>query len=845
MKINMMLDPGTHRLAKYAATLFSLSMLLDLSQPLQAADSIHPENVTPQDRQSDAPSWELGTIFRATIKGTITHARVFSLAEESGDHEVRIWRNSDNTLLAGPITVNFGGDESWLNLDIPDVQIDANVDYTISISTTAEGWYPANGGYFNSAGTSGEFLSYPQTAGVFSDTLGNRPTGSFGDASYLRDIVFEPDLSGTLMRVLGNGVEISDGATNASLANATRILGKGVNSGTRDQIYTISNRGQTALQLTGEPRVKISGPAAADFVVTEQPPATVAGGGTGTFTVRFDPSSIGLHEATITIDHADSPDNSFDFRIEALGLGGGAGVLGNDSEGIFARNINDTEIHGNRFESPAAMRITEIRAKVLELAGTFKCAVYSDHEGAAATLLAASAEVVNATNGWNTFALSAPLDLVAGDAYWLVIWADAVGARVQADPVGQAFQAFYSYVDLGGEWPDPIALITPVGEGPRTYCIYAEGTALGTAPGPEADLRGKGKLIVSGDASPSVLDDTDFGNANVGTSGPEHEFNIESKGDAALDLAPASAVTITGPNASDFSVVTQPTSPVAPGASTRFTIRFTPSASGLRSATVTLANNDPDEAPYTFAVQGAGLMSGRESIWQDTKTGGDVNFDGTYYELGTIFRSSVAGKVTHLRVYSLASESGEHTARLWRNDEESIVGGPYTWEYGGTTGWISLDIPDVDIEADVEYTVSISTGTSPQRNYPNIAGDLAAEGSNGQHLFYPLDAGVFTDVREARPTQSFNHGNYLRDVWFVPEGTVVVDPIRIVEVSANSGTGSITVRWEGGTPQFQVEKASSVNGPYESLGTPRADRIYVEPDAVRNAGQSFYRIRQL
>src|SRR5262249_40217899 len=160
-----------------------------------------------------------------------------------------------------------------------------------------------------------------------------------------------------------------------------------------------------------------------------------------------------------------------------------------------------------------------------------------------------------------------------------------------------------------------------------------------------------------------------------------------------------------------------------------------------------------DESPFQFAVQGAGFVAGRETLWSDSKTGKDIDFDGTEYDLGTKFQTSIPGRITHLRVYALASEAGEHTARVWRNSDDTVVGGPYPWTYGGTTGWIELDIPDLDIEANTEYTVSVSTGTSPKRNYPNVAGDLLAAGGNGQHLSYPVNAGVFGD-KGTRPNGS-------------------------------------------------------------------------------------------
>src|SRR6266699_3240504 len=423
------------------------------------------------------------------------------------------------------------------------------------------------------------------------------------------------------------------------------------------------------------------------------------------------------------------------------------------------------------------MRITELRAKVLELTGTFKCAVYADTNGVADRLLASSVDVVNATNGWNAFSLTSPLDLAGGDWYWLVIWSDTQGARVQADVVGVGYFGTYSFTDLAGAWPDPISLTTLLGDAAvRTYCIYSEGAPLGVGPGAEFDLRGNGKLIVSGDSTPSALDGTDFGSRNLGGDSQDRTFTIENPGEAPLTLTGIPPVNIDGPHASDWTVTSPPTSPVPPGGSSQFTVRFSPAAPGLRSATVSIGNNDADESPFQFAVQGAGLTTGRESIFPDTKIGRDIDFDGTYYELGTVFQSSVPGTITHLRVYSLASESGDHTARIWRNNDETVLGGPYTWNYGGVTGWITLDIPDVNIEAGIDYTVSISTGTRPKRNYPNIAADLTAAGGNGQHLTYPLNAGKFGEVRDARPTGSFNGGNYLRDIVFVPAGRESIFP---------------------------------------------------------------------
>jgi hypothetical protein len=61
-----------------------------------------------------------------------------------------------------------------------------------------------------------------------------------------------------------------------------------------------------------------------------------------------------------------------------------------------------------------------------------------------------------------------------------------------------------------------------------------------------------------------------------------------------------------------FTIVAQPATSLAPGASTNFTVRF---QGGLGTAigTISIANNDPDEDPYNFVV----VANINESIFID------------------------------------------------------------------------------------------------------------------------------------------------------------------------------------------------------------------------------------
>ncbi|MFB0555683.1 MAG: choice-of-anchor D domain-containing protein [Phycisphaerae bacterium] len=121
-------------------------------------------------------------------------------------------------------------------------------------------------------------------------------------------------------------------------------------------------------------------------------------------------------------------------------------------------------------------------------------------------------------------------------------------------------------------------------------------------PSPEIDVLGNGQIIVDGDSTPESNDGTDFRIFAQGGS-IVRTFTIRNMGSAPLNLTGVPKVHWTGNT--DFTVIQQPSSPVAAsGGTTTFQIQFTPSGLGLQTATVLIANDDSDENPYDFAVQG-------------------------------------------------------------------------------------------------------------------------------------------------------------------------------------------------------------------------------------------------
>jgi hypothetical protein len=93
-----------------------------------------------------------------------------------------------------------------------------------------------------------------------------------------------------------------------------------------------------------------------------------------------------------------------------------------------------------------------------------------------------------------------------------------------------------------------------------------------------------------------------FGSVALGAS-TSLTFTITNIGTANLtDLA----VTIDGPDSTMFSVTTNPMSPVSPGGSTTFTVRFAPVVPGVRTAALHIANNDINNNPFNIAITGTG-----------------------------------------------------------------------------------------------------------------------------------------------------------------------------------------------------------------------------------------------
>lgn len=147
----------------------------------------------------------------------------------------------------------------------------------------------------------------------------------------------------------------------------------------------------------------------------------------------------------------------------------------------------------------------------------------------------------------------------------------------------------------------------------------------------EIEVSGSGTPIADGDPTPDTADHTDFGTV-INGAGFSRTFTISNSGSADLHLTGTPLVSISGANAGDFLVTAQPSSTIASGSPTVFTIKFTPGAAGMRSATVSIDSDDCDENPFNFSIQGNGatakFRSAASGSWNNVLTW-EMSADGT------------------------------------------------------------------------------------------------------------------------------------------------------------------------------------------------------------------------
>jgi hypothetical protein len=601
---------------------------------------------------------------------------------------------------------------------------------------------------------------------------------------------FEFDVQGTgisapEIEVEGNSTLVADNDTTPTSADHTDF--GSVDQGTSlVRTFTVNNTGGATLTL-GANAVSLSGAGASDYSVTSQPATTIAPSGSTTFDISFAPSALGTLVASVSITNDDADESPYNFAITGAGTGGPEVDLVGSLSGIADGEATTSASNGTNFGSANIGGSVEVTF-VIENNGT------SD-----LTLFPAPIEVSGDVAG------ATVVDVLDSSVF-------AVRTRPTTTVAAGSFTTFvlaFSPTTTGTLNATVAFGSDDVDEGRYTFAVTGTGTA------PEIDVTGLGVDVADGSTTTSATNGTILADAGVASGSSSRTFTINNTGNGLLTLG-SDAVRISGTHDTDFSVTSQPATSVAAAGSTTFTVAFDPSATGVRSATVSIANDDADEAPFDFAIEGTGLdltaPTGFSVAFDDslinnaesssasfTFTGAEV---GTTYDY-TISTSGGASTATGSAAVSSAGqtisgidlsglEDGTLTLSVTLTDAATNVGGPET------------DTSSLDRTAP---TVALTTG-SPDP--VSGAFTLTATFSESVSGFV---VGDFDVVNGAASGFSGSGSAYSATITPASDGAVTVDVAASVAADGagndNSAASQFSITNDGTAPTIALTTGSS------------------------------------
>lgn len=157
-----------------------------------------------------------------------------------------------------------------------------------------------------------------------------------------------------------------------------------------------------------------------------------------------------------------------------------------------------------------------------------------------------------------------------------------------------------------------------------------------------------------------------------------------------------------------------------------------------------------------------------QSLFEDTIPADSL--DDEPITVGTVFKSDIAGKITHIRHYVFAQEGEAAVASLWTTGGTLLASKAFTIN---ATGWIEvlLDVP-YEITPGTLYVASVFV---PSGRYPLNPAQFAVADFVNAHLTAPKTAdtpdgnGVFIySVSNTYPNETLDGNGFSVDVIFVP-----------------------------------------------------------------------------
>lgn len=382
--------------------------------------------------------------------------------------------------------------------------------------------------------------------------------------------------------------------------NSTLDLGEGKAGIAPVFTVRIDNKGAKTLSLTGSPKIQVSGPDAAQFIVTseyydDQPftNSEIPAESDYSFNLKFRPTgAFGERKATLTILSDDPDDPSFTVQLKGKYVASNS-VIDVKRSGSFGYDIPDPVSISNN--APAG-NLTDFGDVNVTFSKDMYFRVSGDPTREQLVLTGSPKAIIGGANA---------------DEFTAVFSENfqGISMRVSFNPNGQ---------------PGPrTATLTIPNSDPTNsnFVINLKGNALAVSP--EIDVQyEQGYQSISIASNAAAGGGTDFGevypNENV-----VRIIKIVNLGPGKLSLTGSPKINIGGAHAGQFEVFVDANSgapftteniPYPAGNAAYFGVRFKPTGSpGPRSATLTIPNDDADEGNYIINLKGQ-MLPGRPEI---------------------------------------------------------------------------------------------------------------------------------------------------------------------------------------------------------------------------------------
>jgi len=431
------------------------------------------------------------------------------------------------------------------------------------------------------------------------------------------------------------------------------------------QTITLKNTGKAALSIAS---LALTGTNPGDFAQTNTCGSSAAAGARCTISVTFTPTASGTRTAAVTFtDNAGGSPQSVSltgtgagavaslsptgltFASQAVGTTSTAQTITLNNTGNAALSISSLTLTGT---NPSDFAQTNTCGS--SVAAGANCTVSVTFTPAATGTRTATVTFTdNATGSPQTISLTGTgAGAVASlSPTSLTFASQAVGTTSAAQTVtlnntGNAAFSISS-LTLTGTNPGDFAqtntcgssvaaggnctisvTFTPAASGIRTAAVTFTDNATGSPQ--SVSLSGTGTSSSNQvSISPSSLT---FGNEPVDTTSSSQSVTLNNTGGAALSIT---SIAFTGADAADFTEANTCSTSVAAGGNCTIVIMFTPSASGVRSASLTIADN-ASGSPQSVSLSGAGTHDviltwtaspspgvGGYNVYRGTSSGGE------------------------------------------------------------------------------------------------------------------------------------------------------------------------------------------------------------------------------